>query len=464
MYLPQALQSFDKLEINADLIRLFGCDNPSYTLYPTSDRFVEAFDVLAYTTWVNNRGIGGVRRPLSLYVHIPFCSSLCLYCNDNKIVTDDSTGIRSYLKYLSRETNLQGQLFHDTTVEQLHFGGGAPIFLSDMQLSGLMNEIRQKFNLKKDGDYSVEVDPRRAVNMPMKALKAMGFTRVIVVTQDYDQQAHSVQTEDDILRVILAAKREGFNSISVELVYGLPQQSIEKFDASLEKIISAKPDQITLLHYLHLPEKFKQQRRIYVEDFSLAQSRLEIMLHAINRLSDAGYIYIGLNHFARYDDKLVVAQQQGRLHYNLQGFSIHTDSDLVALGVSAIGNIGPTYSQNYRNLHQYYGRLEQNILPVIRGLELTVDDLLRRFIMHALICHSALAFESVETFFPVNFKQYFSNELAVLLEYEKFGLLTLEDDEITITPRGKLLMSSICMVFDKYHQASNKRKHYSSII
>ena len=450
-----SLRSSDLFEINLDLIRRFGYHHTDYRLYPITDYFVEAFDAHTYSAWLSNRKTGHFRKPLSLYVHIPFCSSLCFYCHFNQIISDDNSSIKKYLDYLSREIKLQGQLFKDSPkVEQLYFGGGTPTFLSNTQLSNIMNEIQQNFNLIKEGEFCIEIDSRQMTNLSMQALKEIGFNCAIIGIQDFDQRVqqsiHRIQTEDVTLSAIRNAQQAGFKSIRIELIYGLPKQDLEKFEYTLERIIAANPNQINLLNYLHLPEKFKPQRNINIEDLPDTEIRFEMMLLAITRLADAGYIHIGMNLFAKHDDQLVIAQRQGRLHYSLQGYSIYPDCDRIALGVSGIGSIGPTLNQNHCDLLQYYDRLEHNILPIMRGVKLSADDLIRRSVMQALICHSVLSFESVETFFPIEFKHYFATELTELLVHEQAGLITLDDEEITVTSKGQLLISSICRVFDKY--------------
>lgn len=464
-----SLLSSDLFEINSDLIRRFGCYHTDYRLYPKTDYFVEAFDAHTYLAWLGNRKTGRLRRSLSLYVHIPFCSSLCFYCHFNQTISDNDDNIKMYLEYLSREIRLQGQLLkNDPKVEQLYFGGGTPTFLSNIQLKSIMNEIQQNFNLIKEGEFCIEIDSRQITNVSMQALKEMGFNCAIIGVQDFDQRVqqsiHRIQTEDVTLRAILNAQQAGFKSIRIELTYGLPKQNLEKFEYTLGKIIAANPNQINLLNYIHLPEKFKPHRNINIEDLPDTEIRLEMMLLAITRLADAGYMHIGMNLFARHDDQIAVAQRQGRLHYSLQGYSIYPDCDRIALGVSGIGSIGPTLNQNHCDLLQYYDKLEQNILPIMRGVELSADDLIRRSVMQALICHSVLSFESVETFFPIEFKHYFATELTELSVYEQAGLIALDEEEITVTPKGQLLISSICMVFDKYLRTHQQRKNYSVLL
>lgn len=441
--------------INSDLIRRFGVSNADYRVYPQIDFFDEAFDARAYAAWLRNSKAGHLRRPLSLYVHIPFCRSLCFYCQFNQILIDGNDNITTYLNHLSREIKLQAQFFKENPkLEQLYFGGGTPTLLGEAQLSNILQEIQQNFNLMKDGEFTIEVDPRQMPHLSMQALKEMGFNCVIMGVQDFDhdvqQSIHRVQTEDVTLNAICDAQQAGFKTIRTELMYGLPAQTVKKFEYTLEKIIATHPDQISLLNYHHLPEKFKPQRNINSEDLPDAETVLEMLLLAISRLTRSEYKHIGMNLFAIQDDQLVIAQRQGRLCYGLQGYSIYPDSYRIALGMSAIGSFGPVLSQNDCDLQRYYDKLERNVLPIARGIELSADDLIRRSVMQALICHSILSFESVETYFPIEFKDYFATELAELLVYEQAGLITLDDQEITVTPKGQLLIGGICRVFDKY--------------
>ena len=455
--------STDLLQISSDLIRRFGVYNADYRLYPETDYFAETFDAHTYATWLNNCKSGHFRRPISLYVHIPFCRSLCFYCQFNQIIADKNDSISTYLDYLSREIRLQAQFFReDPKLEQLYFGGGTPTLLNDAQLSSILKEIQQNFNLIKDGEFSIEIDSRQMPDLSMQALKEIGFNYAIIGVQDFDdhvqQSVHRVQTENATLLAIRGAQQAGFKTIRTELIYGLPKQTVKKFEYTLGKIITADPDQINLLNFQHLPEKFKPQQNINPEDLPDIETGLEMLLLAIARLTAAGYLHIGMNLFAKHDDQLIIAQRQGRLYYGLQGYSIYPDSYRIALGVSGIGSIGPALSQNDCDLLQYYSKLEHNILPIRRGIELSPDDLIRRSVMQALICHSVLSFESVEAYFPIEFKNYFATELAELTVYEQAGLVTLNDQEITVTPKGQLLMSSICAVFDKYLRAVQQRK------
>ena len=457
--------SADLQQINSDLMRRFGLHHDDYRLYPETDYFVEAFDAHTYSAWLSNCKAGHLRRPLSLYVHIPFCRSLCFYCQFNQIITDQNDSITTYLDYLSREIKLQAQFFkEDPKLEQLYFGGGTPTLLNDAQLGNILKEIQQNFNLIRDGEFSIEVDPRQMPGLSMQALKEIGFNRAIIGVQDFDdhvqQSIQRIQSEDATLLAIRDAQQAGFKTVRTELVYGLPKQTVNKFEYTLEKIIAANPDQINLLNYQHLPDKFKPQRNINLKDLPSVEVELEMLLLAIAHLTDAGYLHVGMNLFAKHDDPLILAQRQGRLCYGLQGYSIFPDSYRIALGISAIGSIGPTLSQNDCDLLRYYDKLERNILPIMRGIELNADDLIRRSVMQALICHSVLSFESVEAYFPIEFRNYFATELAELIFYEQAGLITLNDHEIEVTPRGRLLISSICRIFDRYLRINQERKNF----
>ncbi|MBS0497271.1 MAG: oxygen-independent coproporphyrinogen III oxidase [Proteobacteria bacterium] len=461
--------STELFRINSGLIRRFGVSDADYRLYPQIDFFDEAFDAQAYSAWLRNCKAGHLRRPLSLYVHIPFCRSLCFYCQFNQIITDGNDNITTYLNHLSREIKLQAQFFKENPkLEQLYFGGGTPTLLNEAQLSNILQEIQQNFNLMKDGEFTIEVDSRQMPHWSMRALKEIGFNCVIIGVQDFDhdvqQSIHRAQTEDVTLSAICNAQQAGFKTIRTELIYGLPAQTVKKFEYTLEKIIATHPDQINLLNYNHFPEKFKPQRNINSEDLPDVDTVLEMLLLAISRLTEAGYKHIGMNLFAVRDDQLVIAQRQGRLCYGLQGYSVYPDSYRVALGMSAIGSFGSVLSQNDCDLQRYYEKLEHNVLPIMRGIELSADDLIRRSVMQALICHSILSFESVETYFSIEFKEYFSAELAELLAYEQAGLITLDDQEIAVTPQGQLLINSICRVFDKYLRINQQHKNYSILI
>jgi len=457
------------VEVDLDLIRRMDRNGPRYTSYPTADRFVEAFDADTYKSWVARRNIGGIRRALSIYIHLPFCSTVCFYCACNKVVTRDRGKGDKYLQYLFREIDMQGPLFRDDrVVEQMHWGGGTPTFFTMAQLSGLWGKLRQHFSMSADGEYSIEIDPRSVEPADMRALRDMGFNRVSLGVQDFDpdvqRAVNRVQSEEQTLAVMDAARAAGFASINVDLIYGLPKQNLLSFNRTLGRIIAASPDRIAIYNYAHLPTRFKPQRRIAEADLPTPDVKLKLLGLAAQRLGEAGYVYIGMDHFARPDDSLSVAQRHGHLHRNFQGYSTHAECDLVGLGVSAIGAIGPTYSQNHRDLETYYDAIDREVLPVARGMELSADDLLRRAVIQALSCQFKLSKKSVEIAYLIDFERYFVAELAELHDLAVDGLVELDEEWITVTPRGRMLIRNVCMVFDKYLKRERETMRYSRVI
>lgn len=451
------------------LIQRFDVNGPRYTSYPTADRFVEAFDARALRDWLGKRAIGGVSRPLSLYFHIPFCNTICYYCACNKIITKDHGRSAKYLKYLDKEIGLQaGYLGGSRQVTQLHLGGGTPTFLSHDEMRQLMDSVRSRFTLVPNGEYSIEVDPRKVDFETVKLLAHLGFNRMSVGVQDFNadvqRAVNRVQSIDETRLVMESARATGFKSISMDLIYGLPKQNVISFNRTLEQVLELSPDRISLYSYAHLPGLFKPQRRITAVELPNADSKLQILQLAIRRLTEAGYVYIGMDHFAKPDDELTVAQRQGRLHRNFQGYSTQAECDLLAFGVSAIGKIGPVYSQNVKTLDEYYDALDRDELPVLRGIELTADDLLRRAIIQALMCHFELSIESIEIAHLVRFREYFAEELQDLRVMEQAGLVKIDDEWISVQPAGRLLVRGIAMVFDRYLRSDRERARYSKVI
>jgi oxygen-independent coproporphyrinogen III oxidase len=459
----------DDLVIDPALIRKYDRAGPRYTSYPTADRFVEAFDTEAYAQWLGARRIGGNRQGLSLYVHLPFCDTICYYCACNKVVTKDHDRAERYLGYLGREIAMHAALLgDDRKIAQLHWGGGTPTFLRPDEMRRLMGLLRDQFDFAADGEYAIEIDPRTVTEDTMALLASLGFNRASLGVQDFDPHVQAavnrVQSEAQTLGVIDAARRAGFRSINIDLIYGLPRQTVMGFNRTLDRIIAANPDRIALYSYAHPPHVFKPQRRIVEAELPTPESKLQILTLAIRRLTDAGYRYIGMDHFARADDELAVAQRQGRLQRNFQGYSTRAESDLLAFGVSAIGAVGPTYYQNHRALPDYYDALDRNELPILRGIELSADDLLRRTVIHALMCHFCLSMESVEIAHLIDFPAYFRTELAELRELQNDGLVEVRDGWIYVTPRGRLLVRNIAMVFDRYLREKAMRAQYSRVI
>jgi oxygen-independent coproporphyrinogen-3 oxidase len=458
-----------ELVIDPVLIRKYDVSGPRYTSYPTADRFVEAFGSAEWAQWVAKRNIGGIKQPLSIYAHVPFCDTVCYYCACNKVVTRDHGRSAKYIKYLLQEVARVGELLGDERrICQLHWGGGTPTFLSRDEMGTLMNALRAQFEFQPECECSIEVDPRQAEPGRMAFLAALGFNRVSVGVQDFDPEVQKavrrVQAEATTRRVIDEARASGFRSVNLDLIYGLPKQTLDTFNVTLDKTLALDPDRIALYSYAHLPEAFKPQRRIQAADLPSAEAKLQILTLAIGRLARAGYLYIGMDHFAKPDDELAVAQRQGRLQRNFQGYSTHPESDLLGFGVSAIGRVGPTYYQNLRSLDEYYRALDDGRVPVWRGIELTQDDLLRRAIIQALTCHFRVSIESMEIAYLVDFRRYFAAELAALKPFADDGLVEFGSDWITVTPKGRLLVRAVCMVFDRYLQASRERARYSKVI
>ncbi len=460
---------FSSLVVDANLIRKYGGAGPRYTSYPTADRFVEAFGAGAYRHWLGNRNIGGFGRPLSLYVHLPFCDTVCYYCACNKVVTRNHGRSGSYVDYLGREMSLvRAELGEDRSVGQVHWGGGTPTFLSDAEMTQLMGMIRDQFTLDPAGEYAIELDPRRVNPDRVALLAELGFNRVSLGVQDFDpvvqRAVNRIQSVEQTEQIMRSAKKCGFRSVNVDLIFGLPKQTVEGFSRTLDRIVECDPDRVALYSYAHLPTLFKPQRRIAEKDLPLPEVKLELLTSAIARLQEAGYLYIGMDHFAKPDDDLAVAQRQGRLTRNFQGYSSCGDSDIIGLGVSAISKVGPTYSQNEKVLEDYYARVDSGTLPVLRGMELSPDDLLRRAVIQSLACHFRVSKEAISIAHLIDFDSYFGRELEQLEEMEQEGLVKLDDEWITVTDKGRLLVRVVCMVFDRYLKQERARAQYSRVM
>jgi oxygen-independent coproporphyrinogen-3 oxidase len=449
------------IEFDAALMSRLGKSGPRYTSYPTADRFADSVGYRDFLHAVADRRTRPGTRPLSLYLHIPFCDTVCYYCACNKIVTKKRDKAATYLAYLKREIEMQGRLFagidEDTQqVEQLHLGGGTPTYLSDAQMGELMDHLKRCFRFADDeaGEYSIEVDPRTVSPDRVHSLRRQGFNRISLGVQDFDadvqKAVNRIQPEAETRAIIGAARDAGFRSVSIDLIYGLPKQTPATMAATLDKVIAADPDRIAVYHYAHMPQLFKLQRRILDADMPDSDTKLRMLQLCIERLTGAGYVYIGMDHFAKPGDDLALAQCQGRLHRNFQGYSTHADADLVSCGVSAISAVGATYSQNAKTLDAYYDALDRNELPVARGVRLTMDDVLRRTLIQRLMCQFELSIPALEQAFPIVFQRYFERELAALAALEQDGLVSVSGEWISVSLKGRLLIRNVCMVFDRY--------------
>jgi len=458
-----------RLVVDSDLIRKYGGSGPRYTSYPTADRFIEAFDAEAYRHWLQNRNIGGFSRSLGLYVHLPFCASICYYCACNKIVTKDHRRSAKYLKYLGQEIRLLADgLGRNRSIGQMHWGGGTPTFLSDAELAEAMHVLRSAFDFAPHGEYAIEIDPRTVSPERIALLARLGFNRISLGVQDFDREVqravHRLQGPEQTEQLIRAAREHGFRSVNIDLIYGLPKQTLEGFERTLALVTACDPDRIALYSYAHLPTQFKPQRRILDADLPTPETKLKLLTMAIDRLESAGYVYIGMDHFAKPEDDLAVAQRQGRLTRNFQGYSSTGDSDIAGLGVSAISMVGPIYAQNFKTLEEYYACLDSGRLPVMRGIESSADDLVRRAVIQALACHFELSKEAISIAHLIDFDGYFAAELEQLKEMEKESLVSVDDEWISVTPQGRLLVRAVCMVFDRYLRAGRARALYSRVV
>jgi len=457
--------------VTTELLRRFDVPGPRYTSYPTADRFVEAFGEKEYILALEQRRVGSVAKamPLSLYVHIPFCESLCYYCACNKIITKHPERAEVYLRYLSREIDLHtAHCGVGQHVSQLHFGGGTPTFLTDDGLRELMGMLKRSFVLVPGGEYSIEVDPRTVDEQRLALLAELGFNRLSFGVQDFDPEVqkavHRIQPAEKVFGLVESARKLGFESVNVDLIYGLPRQTPESFDRTLEQVAQLRPDRIALYAYAHLPERFKAQRRIITSELPMASAKVTMLARSIDAFMNAGYVYVGMDHFALPEDTLAVAKRQGRLHRNFQGYSTQPDCDLIGLGVSAIGRVGVTYSQNVKTLDEYYDAINHGHLPVVRGLALTKDDLVRRAVIMALMCQGELLFEPMEQSWLIDFRRYFEAELRQLEEMAQQGLVTISSEGIAVTTMGWFFVRGVAMVFDKYLQADRNRARFSRII
>ena len=457
--------------ITSELLTRFDVPGPRYTSYPTADRFVEAFTESDYLQALDQRSGSAAARsqPLSLYVHIPFCESLCYYCACNKIITKHKDRAETYLRYLTREVDLHmAHLGQGHSVSQLHLGGGTPTFLSDDELRELMHMLKRNFSFVPGGEYSVEVDPRTVDEKRLAVLAELGFNRLSFGVQDFDpavqKAVHRIQPVEQVFALVEASRKLGFESVNVDLIYGLPQQTPESFDRTLAQVNELRPDRIALYAYAHLPERFKPQRRIHAAELPSGGAKVSMLARSIQAFEEGGYVYVGMDHFALPNDALAVAKRQGRLHRNFQGYSTQPDCDLIALGVSAIGRVGSTYSQNAKTMDEYCDLLDQGHLPVVRGLALTRDDIIRRNVIMAIMCQGSLQFESINASCLIDFKQYFANELAQLKAMQDQGLVEVTEQGIQVTPMGWFFVRGVAMVFDRYLQADRNRARFSKII
>ncbi|MDH3980878.1 MAG: oxygen-independent coproporphyrinogen III oxidase [Gammaproteobacteria bacterium] len=456
---------------DADLIRRYDLSGPRYTSYPTVARFHTDVTEEDYQRWAQHSNEDPIPRSLSLYFHIPFCDTACFYCACTKVVTKDHTQADEYLKYLHTEIALQARMFdRDRIVEQLHWGGGTPTFLDNEQILELMEITRRNFTLRDDdmGEYSIEIDPRSVDPEKLSVLRKCGFNRVSFGVQDFNpdiQRAINRPQSQEITQAAIESVRMlGFKSVNIDLMYGLPLQTIETFTGTLEQTIALSPDRIAVYNYAHLPARFNPQRLIESSELPSPDEKLDLLQLTIKLLTSAGYVYLGMDQFARSDDELAIAQQNGRLQRNFQGYSTCGNCDVIGMGMSAIGQVCDNYNQNVSDLEQYYARLDENHLPLERGIELEPDDLLRREIILQLMCNFQVDIRALESEWCFSFSYHFGDELEELKLLQADGLLSIDSEMLQVLPAGRLLVRNICMVFDYYLHRNGGGKQFSKVI
>ncbi len=455
--------------IPENLLRRLDTPGPRYTSYPTADRFVDTFGEADYRQALIERAGSRARQSVSVYVHVPFCESVCYYCACNKIVTRHHDRATEYLKALDREIALHRAILGAVQpVAHLHFGGGTPTFLNDDELRSLLGSLKTAFKLSPDAEVSIEVDPRTASPERLRALADMGFNRLSFGIQDFDaavqKAVHRVQPYEMVRDLVHAARVIGFESINADLIYGLPMQTAESFARTVSQISALRPERIALYAYAHLPVRFKPQRRIDDHQLPSAEARLKMLGGAIEGFLSQGYSYIGMDHFALPTDRLAIAKREGGLHRNFQGYTTRPDNDLIGLGVSAIGSVGNTYSQNAKTLDEYYDALKIGRLPIVRGLSTTPTDRLRRAVIMAIMCQGRVDFAEIEARHSIVFSDFFAKELDRLRPLVELGAVQFDSESIRVTSLGWYVVRGIAMTFDQYLQTDRKQTMFSRVI
>ncbi|HEX7046802.1 MAG TPA: oxygen-independent coproporphyrinogen III oxidase [Gammaproteobacteria bacterium] len=460
------------VKFDAAVLRRYDVNGPRYTSYPTAVQFSSSFGEKEYRAAVHDSNDDPIPRSLSLYVHIPFCTSPCFYCACTRIITRDPQKAGLYLDRLYREIEMHGGLFdRDRCVEQLHFGGGTPTFLSMQQMTELMQRLESAFGFagRNDREFSIEIDPRTVDAHKIEQLAALGFNRISLGVQDFDarvqEAVNRVQSVDETLAVIDAARINNINSINLDLIYGLPCQTLDGFARTLDIVIQARPERLAVYSYAHLPEVFKAQRQLDASALPDAETKLALLELSIEKLTAAGYVYIGMDHFALPEDELVIAQHDGSLQRNFQGYSTRAECDMIGMGMSSIGKVGDTYSQNARDIRDYYAIIDEGRLPVARGVGLSFDDRIRRDVIQRVMCQGEVAFAEIEQRWDVGFENYFHVVRSRLDMLACDGLIEIDRKRLVVTPKGRLLLRVVAMSFDAYAmKVLDARTRFSRII
>lgn len=446
------------------LIRKYNYSGPRYTSYPTALEFNQQYSDSDFIASAHRYP----QRPLSLYVHIPFCHKLCYFCGCNKLVTRQKHKADEYLAVLEKEIAARAPLFAGREVHQMHWGGGTPTYLDKAQISRLTGMLRKHFDFAPDAELSIEIDPREIELDVIDHLRAEGFNRLSMGVQDFNKEVQRLvnreQDEATIFALVERARETGFESVSIDLIYGLPKQTPESFAFTLKRVAELSPDRLSVFNYAHLPNLFAAQRKIKDEDLPSAEQKLTILQQTIESLTGSGYQFIGMDHFAKPDDELAIAQNNGILHRNFQGYTTHEECDLLGFGVSAISMLGDHYAQNQKDLKTWYAQVEERGNGLCRGLVLTEEDCLRRDVIKALICNFRLDYTQIEKQYNLNFKTHFAEDMQLLQPMADDGLVEIRDDALVVTPRGRLLIRNICMCFDTYLRNQMRQRQFSRVI
>jgi len=456
-----------KLKWEPALLQKYNISGPRYTSYPTALEFSEDYTEADYRQSLR---MLEKDKSLSLYIHIPFCQNICYYCACNKIVTKDRSRAEKYIEYLLKEIDMVSSLLNGQKLRQIHWGGGTPTYLSMQQIDTIMRRIRERFDVPEEEstEISIEVDPRAVAIEDIGKLAQMGFNRMSFGVQDFDEKVqrsvNRIQPYEMTKNMVNEARRHGFKSINLDLIYGLPYQNRDSFRETLRKVITISPDRISVFNYAHLPHRFKPQRRIDGNLLPDPSEKLAIFGYIIDELTEAGYDYIGMDHFAKPDDELAIAQNNHCLHRNFQGYTTHEEYELIGVGVSSIGSLNGQYNQNVRDVESYYELIDQDKLPTWRGVGMTTDDRIRKSVIFELICHFRVRFADIEQKHNIQFKDYFKREFDLLTPFLKDRLIEMDDEEIRVTNRGRLLIRNICMTFDAYLNELAEIKGFSKVI
>jgi len=454
-----------------EMARKYATAGPRYTSYPTAPQFTEHFDLQRYLHWQSGKPRHG--EPLSLYVHLPFCHDICYYCACNKIVTRRPGVAADYLSRLERELAVQSELVgSDRPVTQMHWGGGTPTYLDDGEITELMHVLASHFRLLDKGyrEYSIEIDPRTVSQSTIALLKGVGFNRISLGIQDFDPQVQKatnrLQPYESVAELVDSVRAHGFRSLSFDLIYGLPHQNHASMTETLRRVIGLRPDRIACYNYAHLPERFKSQRSIDRLTLPKPEEKLVLAQMISATLQDAGYRYIGMDHYVLPDDDLALAQGEGRLQRNFQGYSLRIAEDILGLGMSSISQIGDFYLQNARTLDEYYRLIDGGQMPMTRGYLSNREDKLRRHVIMSLICDLQLDVRECEREFGIHFREHFAEALSNLTPAVEDGLLEIGDEALRVTPEGRPFLRNLCMPFDAYldEQARSGRAKFSATV